>query len=180
MRVGGVIGAVMLLAMAPRAVAAPSGSMTFEGFYLQPLGALSREYSGGAGGYGGVALFFPDRYEMAIKAGYVSYLAAADLPADRSLSALHLMVGPRYYFLTSTLRPYAALNVGLNLVFESTAAGRNHLTAELAWQILLGVALHVAGPVGIDVAAKYNAHFFEQDRMMTGFEYGLALRVETF
>jgi hypothetical protein len=41
-----------------------------------------------------------------------------------------------------------------------------------AWQFAFGTNVAVAGPVGLELAAKYNGHFFPDERMMTGFEYG--------
>jgi len=162
------------------AVAAPSCCSQLasfakaEGFYLRALGNLAATYPEGSGGYVGYGIFYPDSYLLMLQAGYVKY-SGNEQPGggEPSLSAVHLLAGPRYYFVTEgVVMPFVTVNIGANIVTEIPVPGPSETSVHFAWQFAFGTNLAVAGPFGLELAAKYNAHFFPDERMMTGFEYG--------
>ena len=119
-----------------------------------------------------------------LMAGYSNYRLSDEVPAsaDLSLSAIHLMAGPRYYFTTDGLMPYVYLNVGLNIVKEKSTISKyptrelvDRTSGQFAWQVGFGLMLVVVGDFGVSLDAKYNSHFLHHEAMMTGFEYGLGL-----
>ncbi|MGB6032508.1 MAG: hypothetical protein WBG01_18565 [Bacteroidota bacterium] len=155
-----------------------------QGIYTRALGNLSTEFPSAAGGYLGYGIFYPDRYVLMLMAGYSNYRVSDNVPAsaDLSLSAFHMMAGPRYYFTTDGLMPYVYLNVGLNIVKERSTvselpAGKliDRTSGQFAWQIGFGLMLVVVGDFGVSLDAKYNSHFLHHEAMMTGFEYGVGL-----
>ncbi len=155
-----------------------------QGIYTRALGNLSTEFPSAAGGYIGYGIFYPDRYVLMLMAGYSSYRISDDVPAsaDLSLSAFHLMAGPRYYFSTDGLMPYVYLNVGLNIVKERSTVSKlpereliDRTSGQFAWQLGFGLMVVVVGDFGVSLDAKYNSHFLHHEAMMTGFEYGVGL-----
>jgi hypothetical protein len=155
-----------------------------QGIYTRALGNLSTEFPSAAGGYLGYGIFYPDRYVLMLLAGYSNYRLSDDVPAsaDLSLSAVHLLVGPRYYFSTDGLMPYVYLNVGLNIVQEKSTVSKyptrelvDRTSGQFAWQVGFGLMLVVVGDFGLSADAKYNSHFLHHEAMMTGFEYGLGV-----
>lgn len=165
----------MLILLLAHLSAAPS-HVALEAFYLKPLGPLSESYPHAAGGYGSFTYTFGERYALVMKGGYVAY----DAKNEGDLEAGHFLVGPRYYFADGALAPYAGFNVGGNLVVESTAASDDHFTVQFAWQLGLGLLIPISDPIGLDLSARYNAHFYEHERMMTGFEFGAAVTFALF
>jgi opacity protein-like surface antigen len=155
-----------------------------QGIYTRALGNLSTEFPSAAGGYLGYGIFYPDRYVLMLMAGYSNYRLSDEVPAsaDLSLSAIHLMAGPRYYFTTDGLMPYVYLNIGLNIVKEKSTISKyptrelvDRTSGQFAWQVGFGLMLVVVGDFGVSLDAKYNSHFLHHEAMMTGFEYGLGL-----
>lgn len=151
-----------------------------QGIYIRALGILPTEFPSAAGGYLGYGIFYPDRFVLMLMAGYSSYRVSETVPniADLSLSAIHLMAGPRYYFATRGLMPYVYLNVGLNIVRERSTITHelvDRTSGQFAWQVGFGLMLVVVGNFGVSLDAKYNSHFLYHEAMMTGFEYGVGL-----
>jgi len=151
-----------------------------QGFYTRALGNLAAPFPSAAGGYVGYGIFYPDRYVLMLQAGYSSYRTSDDVPhsSDLSLSAIHLMGGPRYYFTTDGLMPFVFLHVGLNIVQEKSMLAHDAVdrtSGQFAWQLGFGLMLVIVGDFGVELNAKYNSHFLYHEAMMTGFEYGLGL-----
>lgn len=174
-----IIAAVLLLA-SPRLAAASDASVGLEAFYLRPLGELSKEYDSAAGGQASFELFFSDHASLMAKLGFVEYVDGAKTSPGHELSAGQLLLGPRYYFLPSGFSPYAGLNVGLNVAIETTLARKDHWTTHFAWQLVLGLKVPITGALGADFSLRYNSHFFETTRMMTGAEVALGFNWEVF
>jgi opacity protein-like surface antigen len=149
-----------------------------QGFYTRALGSVGEAFPSAAGGYLGYGLHFPDPYVLMMSAGFSGYTANESSTGDQTLWAIHFLVGPRYYFATDAYMPYLFLNVGLNIVREESTdphLSSSRTRGHFAWQIGLGFQVAVAGPVSVDLQAKYNAHFLYHEAMMTGFEYGVGI-----
>lgn len=154
--------------------------LLLQGIYTRALGNLPTEFPSAAGGYLGYGIFYPDRYVLMLMAGYSSYRVSETVPniADLSLSAIHLMAGPRYYFGTRGLMPYVYLNIGLNIVSERSTLTHelvDRTSGQFAWQLGFGLMVVVVGNLGLELDVKYNSHFLYHEAMMTGFEYGVGL-----
>jgi opacity protein-like surface antigen len=148
-----------------------------EGSYTRALGELSSAFPSNVGGYLGYAFPFHGGYVLHFRAGYAEYDVDDDAAAsgDYSLRVIQFLGAARHYFARETVMPYMVLGVGLNLVMEETEGlasyTENRTTGQFAWQFGFGATVPVTGPVGLDVAVKYNAHFLYHEAMMTGFEY---------
>ncbi|MGB5872449.1 MAG: hypothetical protein WBH56_01880, partial [Bacteroidota bacterium] len=44
-----------------------------------------------------------------------------------------------------------------------------------SWQLGLGLKVHLFGGLGLDLAARYNSHFYSHEAMLTGLEYSVGL-----
>jgi hypothetical protein len=158
-----------------------------EGFYTRALGNLSPTFPSAAGAYAGYGHYLPDHVVLVVKAGYSGYSLADSALSGQKLSAFHLLGGPRYYFVPNGVMPFLLLNVGLNLVTEAISTpgfASNRTSVQFGWQVGLGLAYRISGPVGIEAQAKYNSHFLYHEGStggveglgnMTGFEYGVGL-----
>lgn len=165
-----------------------SSFVLIEGIYTRALGNLSPTFPSAAGGYIAYGYYFPEQIVAMLKVGYSGYQVSDNAtPSGQKLSAVHLLAGPRYYFSTNGLMPFIFLNVGLNFVTTKIDVGyfqSDRTSTQFGWQFGFGTAMQVAGPVGLEAQAKYNAHFLYHEGStegleglgnMTGFEYGLGV-----
>ena len=146
-------------------------------FYLRTLGNLEAQYPTAAGLSVGYGVFYKD-IMVKLQVGYTSYAVNPDPSAQggNSLSAFHLLGGPRYLIAKGSFMPYVSAAVGVNFVTETGSYTIDTNSRILfATQYGIGAMVHLAANVGLDFAAKYNAHFFYDPRMMTGFEYGVGV-----
>jgi hypothetical protein len=177
-----------LLAQEPQPQQADLGSfLLFEGFYTRALGNLSPTFPSASGGYVGYGHYLPDHLILMAKLGYSHYALGDSAVSGEKLSAFHILGGPRYYFATDGLMPFVFFNVGVNIVTEAIATAdfnSNRTSAQFGWQVGFGLSHPIAGPVGLEVQAKYNSHFLHHEGStpglpdlgnMTGFEYGFGL-----
>jgi len=93
-----------------------SSFVSVEGFYTRALGNLSPRFPSASGGYVGYGHYFPDNIVAMIKLGYSEYKLGEGIPSDQKLSAVHVLAGPRYYFMTDGFMPFLFLNVGAILL----------------------------------------------------------------
>jgi hypothetical protein len=168
-----------------------SSFVSAEGFYTRALGNLSPRFPSASGGYIGYGHYFPEHIVAMIKVGYSDYKLGEGIPSDQKLSAVHILAGPRYYFLTRGFMPFLFLNVGANIVttkIDVTGFSSDRTSTQFAWQIGFGAAMHVVGPLTLEAQAKYNAHFLYHEGSteglpelgnMTGFEYGIGVNWAT-
>ncbi|MDH4069854.1 MAG: hypothetical protein OEV30_05470 [Ignavibacteria bacterium] len=184
---------LLLTAILPSSARSQSGSdlssfISVEGTYTRSLGNLSPIFPSAAGGYVSYGHYFPEQIVAMLKVGYSGYEVSDNAtPSGQKLSAVHLLAGPRYYFTTNGLMPFLFLNVGLNFVTTKIDVGyfqSDRTSTQFGWQVGFGATLPITGPIGLEVQAKYNAHFLYHEGStegleglgnMTGFEYGLGV-----
>ncbi len=181
---------LILIAGIPTGLEAQTDLSSFvavEGFYTRALGNLSPRFPSASGGYVGYGHYFPDHIVAMIKVGYSDYTLGEGIPPDQKLSAIHVLAGPRYYFITHGFMPFLFLNVGANIVttkIDVTGFSSDRTSTQFAWQIGFGAAMRIVGPLTLEAQAKYNAHFLYHEGSteglpelgnMTGFEYGLGV-----
>ena len=164
-----------------------SSFVSVEGFYTRALGNLSPRFPSASGGYIGYGHYFPDNIVAMIKLGYSDYKLGEGIPSDQKLSAVHILAGPRYYFMTDAFMPFLFLNVGANIVttrIDVTGFSSDRTSTQFAWQLGFGAAMRIVGPLTLEAQAKYNAHFLYHEGStdglpelgnMTGFEYGVGV-----
>ena len=148
-----------------------------EVFYLRTLGNLEAQYPTAAGLSVGYGVFYKD-IMVKLQVGYTSYAVNPDPSAQggNSLSAIHFLGGARYLIAKGDFMPYVSAAVGANIVTETGSYTVDRKSRILfATQYGIGAMVHFVDKLGVDLAAKYNAHFFYDPRMMTGFEYGMGL-----
>lgn len=158
-----------------------------EGSYTRSLGNLSPTFPSAAGGSVGYGHYFPDHLVALVTLGYSGYRVSDGAGGDQKLAALQILAGPRYYFMTSGFMPFVFQNIGMNIVTEKITAAdfaSDRTSAQFAWQVGVGGAVVVAGPLALEAQAKYNSHFLYPEGSiegvpdrgnMTGFEYGIGL-----
>ena len=164
-----------------------SSFAVLEGFYTRALGNLSPTFPSASGGYLGYGRHFPEHMVGIARIGYSNYKVSDDAQGEQKLNIVHLLAGPRYYFVTAGVMPFIFLNVGLNIVTEilnQPNFSSDRTSAQFAWQVGVGGSAFIFGPFGVDLQAKYNSHFLyhegssagvENRGNMTGLEYGLGL-----
>ncbi len=158
-----------------------------EGLYTRTLGELASTFPHANGGYVSYGMFFPENIMGIAKVGYSNYALNEAATAGQTLSAIHFMAGPRYYFITDGIMPFMGLNVGMNIVTEKITQpdfSSDRTSAQFAWQLTFGATIPIAGNIGLDANLSYNSHFLYHEGStqgvsgrgnMTGFEYGLGL-----
>jgi opacity protein-like surface antigen len=161
--------------------------VSVEGFYTRALGNLAPRFPSASGGYVGYGHYFPTSIVAMVKVGYSGYDLGDGVPSDQKLSAIHLLAGPRYYFCTEGIMPFIFLNVGWNIVttkIDAPTFSSDRTSSQFGWQVGLGAAVLVVGPVAVEAQAKYNDHFLYHEGStegvpdrgnMTGFEYGIGI-----
>lgn len=164
-----------------------------QGVYVRLLGNFGKMWDSGTGAYVNYQMFFPDHNMLIFQSGYISYTLKDGVePTDANLSVIPLWVGGRYQFNDDRFMPYISFMNGINLVnqnyrveVETDENGVVHTMLDntygdetlvrYAWQVGVGLLVNLFSSLNIDLAAKYNSHFYQTEAMMTGIEYGVGL-----
>jgi len=170
-----------------------SDQIIVQGLYIRTLGNFNKVWTSGSGGYVSYGIFFPDHNTLNFQIGYIDYKLQGDLDSlNGSLYVIPLLIGGKYFFIDSRFMPYFSFMNGINIINQTISfevevdeEGNEsiHIDDTLgdetlvryAWQVAMGIMINVVGGLNLDLAVKYNAHFYQHEAMNTGFEYGFGL-----
>jgi opacity protein-like surface antigen len=175
-----------------------SDQVIVQGLYIRTLGNFNEVWSSGAGVYINYGLFFPDHNTLNFQVGYIDYKLADDLDSlNGSLTVIPLLIGGKYFFTDSRFMPYVSFMNGINILnqtigfyVEEILDEDGHVIDEevhiseisddarivrYAFQVGFGIMINVVGNFNVDLAVKYNSHFYQHEAMNTGFEYGFGI-----
>lgn len=170
-----------------------SDQIIVQGLYIRTLGNFNKVWTSGSGGYVSYGMFFPDHNTLNFQIGYIDYKLQEDLDSlNGSLYVIPLLIGGKYFFIDSRFMPYFSFMNGINIVNQTISfevevdeEGNENILIDdtlgdetlvrYAWQVAMGIMINVVGGLNLDLAVKYNAHFYQHEAMNTGFEYGFGL-----
>ena len=170
-----------------------SDQIIVQGLYIRTLGNFNKVWSSGSGGYISYGMFFPDHNTLNFQIGYIDYKLQGDLDSlNGSLYVIPLLIGGKYFFVDSRFMPYFSFMNGINIINQTISfevevdeEGNENILIDdtlgdetlvrYAWQVAMGIMINVVGGLNLDLAVKYNAHFYQHEAMNTGFEYGFGL-----
>ncbi len=170
-----------------------SDQLIVQGLYIRTLGNFNKVWSSGSGGYVSYGMFFPDHNTLNFQIGYIDYELQEDLDSlNGSLYVIPLLIGGKYFFVDSRFMPYFSFMNGINIINQTISfevevdeEGNENILIDdtlgdetlvrYAWQVAMGIMINVVGGLNLDLAVKYNAHFYQHEAMNTGFEYGFGL-----
>ncbi len=170
-----------------------SDQIIVQGLYIRTLGNFNKVWTSGSGGYVSYGMFFPDHNTLNFQIGYIDYELQEDLDSlNGSLYVIPLLIGGKYFFIDSRFMPYFSFMNGINIINQTISfevevdeEGNENILIDdtlgdetlvrYAWQVAMGIMINVVGGLNLDLAVKYNAHFYQHEAMNTGFEYGFGL-----
>ncbi len=160
-----------------------------EGAYLSPTGDFGNVYKSGFGGLASLTYNVTNNIQLSLSSGYSQFSfnndqfnqllndflnafgATANVNINSNLKIIPVMLGGKYFFTSTTFKPYAALDLGLHIVSVSgTSVQVNGQTinavasqskAVTAWGLGVGFMYQVAPKVCINVNAKINGDNLE-------------------
>ena len=176
-----------------------SDQIIVQGLYIRTLGNFNRVWSSGAGVYVNYGMFFPDHNTLNFQVGYINYSLRDGLDSvldttgitDTKFFVIPIYMGGKYFITDSRFMPYLTFMNGINIIqetfgfdmiqneegnesihFENTG---NEILVKYAWQVGIGIMINLVSSLNVDLAVKYNSHFYHSESMNTGFEYGFGL-----
>jgi len=175
-----------------------SDQIIVQGLYIRTLGNFNKVWSSGAGVYVNYGMFFPDHNTLNFQTGYIDYKLTDDLDSlNGSFSVIPLMIGGKYFFTDSRFMPYISFMNGINIISQTIGFYVEEILDEdgnvvdeevhieeisddarivrYAWQVGVGIMINIISSLNVDLAVKYNSHFYHTESMNTGFEYGFGL-----
>ena len=185
--------------LAPNDASFLSDQLIVQGLYIRTLGNFNEVWSSGSGVYVNYGMFFPDHNTLNFQVGYINYSLRDGLDAvmdtmgitDTKFSVIPILVGGKYFFTDSRFMPYFSFMNGINIINEtfgfdvevdSTGNESFHFEntgdetlVRYAWQVGVGIMVNIISSLNVDLAVKYNSHFYHTESMNTGFEYGFGL-----
>jgi len=176
-----------------------SDQLIVQGLYIRTLGNFNEVWTSGSGAYVNYGMFFPDHNTLNFQIGYINYTLKDGLDTvldtmgitDTEFSVIPIMIGGKYFFTDSRFMPYVSFMNGINIIQETfgffameDSTGNTSFHFEntgdetlirYAWQVGVGIMVNIISSLNVDLAVKYNAHFYHTESMNTGFEYGFGL-----
>jgi len=175
-----------------------SDQVIVQGIYIRTLGNFNKVWSSGTGVYVNYGMFFPDHNTLNFQVGYIEYNLQDDLdPQLGSLTIIPILIGGKYFFTDSRFMPYVSFMNGINIINQTVGfyveeildedghvideevhieeITDNSRIVRYAFQVGLGIMINIVSSLNIDLAVKYNSHFYQTEAMNTGFEYGFGL-----
>jgi hypothetical protein len=156
--------------------------ITIQGFSINSIGEFKEAWDKGSGGILGYGTIYPDRWALMMQIGYISFQHNEDIDysGDPSFTIVPLAIGGRYYFVTDRFRPFLLAMSGINIVSQNYTRGDETVdktTAQLHFQVGIGLGIRIISRLEIEGQAKYNSHVLEPSLPynITGMEYGIAL-----
>ena len=174
----------------------PSGETKFlsdviivQGLYLRSLGNFGEVWANATGGYVGYGMFFARHNTLNFQVGYLHYKLKDGLENDAAdLSVIPLLIGGRYFFIDARFMPYITFMNGINIISQTIGfhvdeeenihfddESGDETLVRYAWQVGFGIMINIVSSLNVDLAVKYNSHFYHTEAMNTGFEYGFGI-----
>jgi len=166
-----------------------SDVITAQGIYIRSLGNFGKVWANGVGGYVGYGMFFARHDMLNFQVGYIKYKLSDDIENEvADFSVIPLLVGGRYFFIDDRFMPYISFMNGINIINQTVGFSvdeeenihfeeitDNARIVRYAFQVGMGIMINIVGNLNVDLAVKYNAHFYQHEAMNTGFEYGFGI-----
>jgi hypothetical protein len=166
-----------------------SDQIIVQGLYIRSLGNFGEVWSSGTGVYVNYGIFFPDHNTLNFQTGYIDYKLNDGYDSqDGSLTVIPLLIGGKYFFTDSRFMPYVSFMNGVNIISQTIAFHVEEIYDEEGNLIdeeihidessgdtrLVRYAFQVSS-LNVDLAVRYNSHFYQHEAMNTGFEYGFGI-----
>lgn len=166
-----------------------SDQIIVQGLYIRTLGNFNKVWSSGTGAYVNYGMFFPNHNTLNFQIGYIDYKLQDGLDSlNASLNVIPLLIGGKYFFTDARFMPYITFMNGINILSQTIgfhvdeeenihfddAAGDERIV-RYAFQVGFGIMINIVSSLNVDLAVKYNSHFYQHEAMNTGFEYGFGL-----
>jgi hypothetical protein len=175
-----------------------SDQIIVQGLYIRTLGNFNKVWSSGTGAYVNYGMYFPDHNTLNFQVGYIDYKLADDLDSlNGSFNVIPLLIGGKYFFTNSRFMPYFSFMNGINILNQTFAFSVEEIFDEegnlideeihiddtkgdetlvrYAFQVGFGIMVNIVSSLNVDLAVKYNSHFYQHEAMNTGFEYGFGI-----
>ena len=176
-----------------------SDQIIVQGLYMRTLGNFNEVWTSASGAYINYGMFFPDHNTLNFQIGYLSYSLRDGLDSvldtmgisNTEFYVIPIMIGGKYFFADSRFMPYVSFMNGINIIQETfgffaveDSTGNENIHFEntgdetlvrYAWQVGVGIMINIISSLNVDLAVKYNAHFYHTESMNTGFEYGFGI-----
>ncbi len=169
-----------------------------QGLYLRSLGNFGEVWANATGGYVGYGMFFAKHNMLNFQVGYLDYKLQDGLDSvNASFTVIPLLIGGKYFFSDSRFMPYFSFMNGINIISQTIAFHVEEIFDEegnlideeihfdessgdtrlvrYAFQVGLGIMINIVSSLNLDLAVKYNSHFYQHEAMNTGFEYGFGI-----
>jgi Outer membrane protein beta-barrel domain len=144
--------------------------------YIRHLGHFGETWGTSQGGYLSYGFNFNNQYMLIFRSGYLktSVKEGVEFPENAGLGVIPLLAGGKYLFNLGHFRPYFSFMTGFNLVLEEYDIEGNKTDKSLMrfhFELGTGSYFAITKNLNIDFRISYNAHFYQIDAQMTGFEY---------
>lgn len=155
--------------------------VSVQGTYVRHLGEFSSTWSHTTGVYVSYGLQFPGNYILNFKSGYLTLhnRDGINFPENSGSTIVPLLVGGKYFFDLNRVQPYLSFNNGINLIFQKVDLNgqRDEKTlVKYYWQAGIGSFVRIYKNLKLDLSVNLNSHFYQDDAMMTGFEYMIGIQ----
>lgn len=160
--------------------------VSLEGVYLRPLGLFGEEWKSGIGLYAGYALPLDLQTSLTMRTGFISLEHQQAFKTHATFTIIPIHFGIRYLFLNNRMTPFVEVMNGINLIHETvdlTGRDNERYLIRYFWQAGTGMTIPLSDHLGLSLGARYNAAFYENDKvqygergaMMTAFEYSAGI-----
>jgi hypothetical protein len=160
--------------------------VSLESVYLRPLGLFGEEWKSGIGLYAGYALPLDLQTSLPVRTGFISLGHQQAFKTQATFTIIPIHFGIRYLFLNNRMTPFVEVMNGINLIHETvdlTGRDNERYLIRYFWQAGVGLTIPLSDRFDLSLGARYNAAFYENDRvqygergaMMTAFEYSAGI-----
>ena len=155
------------------------------GAFVSPTGDFADVYKSGFGGLASLTYDVSDKIQLSVNSGYAqlsfnnsklnemlnAFGIDANLSVDSKCKIIPILVGGKYFFTQTSIRPYVAVDLGMHIISISASkvsfAGQSfdaavaQSKAAPAWGVGVGFLFKAAPKVSIDINGKINGNNIE-------------------
>jgi hypothetical protein len=158
-----------------------SSFFSVQGTYVRHLGNFGNVWSHTTGIYAIYGIQYPSNYILNFKTGYLTLHNKKNInfPENSGSTIIPFIVGGKYFFNLGIIKPYFSFNNGVNIIFQKfnlNGESEEKTMQKYYWQAGMGTYIDLHKNLKLDLSVNINSHFYEDDAMMTGFEYMIGLQ----
>lgn len=157
-----------------------SSFFSLQGTYVRHLGNFGNVWSHTTGIYAIYGISYPSNYVLNFKTGYLTLhnKKGINFPENSGSTIIPLVIGGKYLFDLKIAQPYISFNNGINIISQKVNLNGEKEEKTLVkyyWQTGAGTYVNLYKNLKLDLSVNLNSHFYQDDAMMTGFEYNLGM-----